>query len=89
MVGGNMREHLEEIGRRLYVKISEQLKAEIEAVTGENCTAYVQKVVIKRTCKGYLTEKRTVYKRLEQSLGIKLFPAPDEWDCCGFLHPHR
>jgi hypothetical protein len=80
MLGNDMREHLQEIGRRLYAKISEQLRAEVEAITEEDCIAYVREVVIKRTYEGYLTEKSTVYEQLEQLLGIKLKPAPDEWD---------
>jgi hypothetical protein len=37
MLGKDMNEHLEEIGRRLYAKISEQLKAEVEAITEDDC----------------------------------------------------
>ncbi len=80
MLGNDMREHLQKIGQRLYVKISEQLKAEVEAVTEKDCIAYVWEVVIKRTYEGYLSEKRTVYEQLEELLGLKLIPAPDEWD---------
>jgi hypothetical protein len=80
MLGNNMEEHLLEIGRRLYVKISEQLKAEIETITEEDCIQYVYEVVINRTYEGYETEKETVYKQLEHTLGVKLEPAPDEWD---------
>jgi hypothetical protein len=80
MLGGTMEEHLEEVGRRLYVKISEQLRAEIEEVTEDDCIRYVREVVIDRTYEGYETEKETVYKQLKHLLGIKLQPAPDEWD---------
>jgi len=80
MFGNNMEEHLTEIGRRLYVKISEQLKAEIETITEEDCIQYVREVVINRTYEGYETEKETVYKQIEHMLGVKLEPAPDEWD---------
>lgn len=80
MLGGTMREHLEEVGRRLYVKISEQLRAEVDAVTEEDCVQYVYDVVIRRTYEGYLTEKQTVYEQLEETLNVKLHPAPDEWD---------
>jgi len=80
MFGKNMLEHLTEIGRRLYAKISEQLKAEVEAITEDDCIGYVREVVINRTYEGYITEKRTVYEQLEQVLGVRLYPAPDEWD---------
>lgn len=33
MLGRDMREHLEEVAGRLYAKISEQLRAEIETIT--------------------------------------------------------
>jgi len=80
MFGETMEEHLGEIGRRLYVKISEQLRAEIDDITEEDCIRYVREVVINRTFDGYQTEKQTVYEQLESLLGIKLEPAPDEWD---------
>lgn len=80
MLGSTMEEHLEEIGRRLFVKISEQLRAEVDAITEEDCTGYVREVVIRRTYEGYLTEKRTVYEQLEQELKVSLQPAPDDWD---------
>ncbi len=80
MLGDDMNEHLQEVGRRLYAKISEQLKAEVEAVTEEDCIAYVREVVLQRTYEGYRTEKQTVYEQLEQALGVKLRPAPDDWD---------
>ncbi|MCS6923676.1 MAG: MjaI family restriction endonuclease [Fimbriimonadales bacterium] len=41
---------------------------------------YVREVVLDRTFAGYQTEKRTVYEQLEELLGTKLEPAPDEWD---------
>jgi hypothetical protein len=83
MLGGTMEKHLEEVGRRLYAKISEQLRAEIEEITEDDCIRYVREVVINRTYKGYETEKelcKTVYEQLEHLLGIKLQPAPGEWD---------
>ncbi len=80
MLGNDMNEHLREIGRRLYAKISEQLKAEVEFVTEEDCIAYVREVVLNRTYEGYRTEKQTIYEQLEQFLGVKLHPAPDDWD---------
>jgi len=78
--GEAMEEHLLEVGRRLYAKISEVLKAEVESITEEDCIQYVREVVIDRTYEGYVTEKRTVYERLESLLGLRLVPAPDEWD---------
>jgi hypothetical protein len=37
-------------------------------------------VVIRRTFEGYVTEKKTIYEQLEERLGVKILPAPDEWD---------
>ncbi len=80
MLGCDMREHLEEVARRLYAKISEQLRAEIETITEDDCLRYVWDVVIRRTFEGYQTEKKTVYEQLQQRLGVEIRPAPDEWD---------
>jgi hypothetical protein len=80
MLGGTMEKRLEEVGRQLYAKISKLLRAEIEEITEDDCIRYVREVVINRTYKGYETEKETVYKQLEHTLGVKLEPAPDEWD---------
>lgn len=74
------KEHLEEIGRKLYVKISEVLRAEIDNITEEDCIQYVINLVIKRTYDGYVTEKKTIYEQLQNILGVKIEPAPDEWD---------
>lgn len=80
LLGETMEQHLAEVGRRLYVKISEQLHAEVSSITEEDCIQYVQDVVLRRTYEGYLTEKQTVYGQLERLLNTKLEPAPDEWD---------
>jgi hypothetical protein len=80
LLGDTMEEHLNEVGRRLYAKISEQLRSEIESVIEEDCIEYVRDVVIRRTYEGYQTEKKTVYEQLEDKLGVKLEPASDEWD---------
>jgi len=73
-------EYLEELGRKLYVKVSEVLKSEIDQVTEKDCIEYIKELVIKRTFEGYLTEKETVHGQLELLLGFKIEPAPDEWD---------
>ncbi len=74
------REYLRALGEKLYVKISETVRKEIEEITLEDCIAYIQNLVIHRTFEGYLTEKRTVYKQLEMILGIQIEPASDEQD---------
>ena len=73
-------EHLEELGRRLYVKISEVMRAELEDISEEDCIHYLFHLVLNRTFEGYQTEKTTVYGQLEKLLEIKIQPAPDQWD---------
>ncbi|QJR22148.1 hypothetical protein BREVNS_1398 [Brevinematales bacterium NS] len=72
--------HLEELGRKLYTKISEVLHAEIQSITEEDCIEYIKNLVIKKTFEGYITEKKTIYGQLQELLGTPIHPAPDEWD---------
>ncbi len=74
------KQHIEEFGRKLYVKITEVIVSEVEEVTEEDCIHYVLQLVIDRTYDGYTTEIRTVYGQLQGLLGVKIEPAPDEWD---------
>ncbi|MBM4270593.1 MAG: MjaI family restriction endonuclease [Deltaproteobacteria bacterium] len=72
--------HLEQIGRELFIKISEVCKAEIDSITEQDCIDFVINLVINRTYDGYQSEIQTIYGQLEQALGVKIEPAPDEWD---------
>ena len=74
------REHLENLGRRLYIKITEVCQAEIESITEQDCIDFIITLVINRTYDGYQSEIQTIYGQLQQALGIKVEPAPDEWD---------
>lgn len=74
------KQHIEELGRKLYVKITEVIASEVEEVTEEDCVHYMVQLVIDRTFDGYTTEIRTVYGQLQSLLGVKIEPAPDEWD---------
>jgi len=74
------KEHIEELGRRLYTKITEVIQAEIEDVTEQDCISYMLTLVIDRTFDGYMTEISTIYGQLEKILNVKIEPAPDEWD---------
>ena len=74
------KEQLIEIGKKLYVKITEVLISEIDDITEENCIDYVINLVINRTFDGYMTEKKTIYEQLQNILGVRIEPAPDEWD---------
>ncbi len=73
-------EDIEELGRKLYIKITEVISAEVESITEEECIEYMYNMVINRTFNGYMTEIRTIYGQLEKILSIRIEPAPDEWD---------
>ncbi len=72
--------YLEELGKKLYVKITEVIQCEVEDVTEEDCIDYIKKVVIDRTYQGYHTEIQTIYGQLQSTLSVAIEPAPDEWD---------
>ncbi|GHU99779.1 hypothetical protein FACS1894159_04350 [Bacteroidia bacterium] len=74
------KEHIEELGKRLYVKITEVIRSEVEQVTEQDCVEYMMQMVIDRTYEGYVTEIQTIYGQLEKELGVKILSAPDEWD---------
>lgn len=74
------RTHIEDLGRKLYVKITEVVTAEIEQITEQDCIEYLYNLVIHRTFDGYTTEINTIYGQLQQALNIPIEPAPDQWD---------
>ena len=63
------KEQIIELGKKLYIKISEVVQAELDDITEIN-----------RTFDGYMTEIETIYGKLEKEIGEKIEPAPDEWD---------
>ncbi len=73
-------EYLEYLGKKLYTKITEVIRAEIDEVSEEDCMNYIYNLVIDRTFQGYQTEINTIYKFLQKELNIEIKPAPDEWD---------
>ncbi len=79
------KEHIEELGKKLYIKITEVIQAEVEEITETDCINYMFHMVIDRTFDGYMTEIKTIYGQLEAILqrkypDIQIRPAPDEWD---------
>ena len=74
------KKHIEELGKKLHIKITEVISAEVEDITEEDCIKYLYNMVINRTFDGYMTEIKTIYGQLQKILGIKIEPAPDEWD---------
>lgn len=74
------KDYLEELGKKLYVKITEVIQCEVAEVTEQDCIDYMKEVVINRTFNGYQTEIQTIYGQLQNILGLSIKPAPDEWD---------
>ena len=71
-------EHIVELGKKLYVKITEVLVAEIEEVTEEDCINFIKELVIDRTYDGYVREIKTIYEQLQEILQVPIKPAPDK-----------
>lgn len=74
------KKYLEELGMKLYIKVSEVCHSEIESITEDDCTNFIINLVINRTYDGYQSEIQTIYGQLEKALGVKIEPAPDSWD---------
>ncbi len=74
------KKHIIELGKKLYVKITEVIQSEVAEVTEQDCIDYMIQLVIDRTFDGYMTEIQTVYGQLEKILNVKIEPAPDKWD---------
>lgn len=73
-------QYLEELGKKLYIKITEVIHSEVAEVCEEDCIKYIHNLVINRTYEGYKAEIETIYGKLERELNVKIEPAPDEWD---------
>lgn len=75
---------IEELAERLYEKITEVIIPESQetfnALTKKDCYNYIYNLIINRTYDGYRTEIETIYGQLEGAIGIKIEPAPDNWD---------
>jgi len=74
------KEHIEDLGRKLYIKITEVIQSEVAEITEQDCIDYVIQLVIDRTFDGYMTEIQTIYGQLQNILNVKIESAPDEWD---------
>ncbi|MDO4764404.1 MAG: MjaI family restriction endonuclease [Flavobacteriaceae bacterium] len=74
------REYIEDLGRKLYTKITEVIRAEVDDITEEDCINYMLQLVIDRTFDGYMIEINTIYGQLQKILEVRIEPAPDEWD---------
>jgi hypothetical protein len=74
------KEHIEELGRKLYVKITEVIQSEVQELEEQDCIDYMIQLVIDRTYDGYTTEISTIYGQLQSELNYKIYPASDKWD---------
>ncbi len=74
------REYIADLGRTLYIKLSEVVRNELESVTEDECIEYAFNLVLNRTYEGYNGEIQTIYGQLEKILNLKINPASDEWD---------
>ncbi len=74
------KDHIEELGKKLYIKITEVIQSEVSEVSEQDCVDYMMQMVIDRTYDGYVTEIQTIYGQLEKLLDVKIQAAPDEWD---------
>ncbi len=74
------REFIRDLGQKLYVKLSEVVQNELGSIQEEECIDYAYNLVLNRTYEGYRSEIETIYGQLESILGVKIQPAPDEWD---------
>jgi hypothetical protein len=74
------KEHIAELGKKLYVKVTEVIQSEVADVTEQDCIDYMMQLVIDRTFDGYMTEIQTVYGQLQKLLGVEIQAAPDDWD---------
>ncbi|MFZ0050978.1 MAG: MjaI family restriction endonuclease, partial [Desulfobaccales bacterium] len=73
-------EYIRDLGLKLYTKISEVVREEIDEISEDDCVNFVYELVIRRTYDGYHTEKETVYGQLQDILNVPIKSAPDEWD---------
>ncbi|MCS7279854.1 MAG: MjaI family restriction endonuclease [Thermodesulfobacteriaceae bacterium] len=74
------QEYLKDLGRKLYIKITEVIQAEINEIEEEDCIKYIYNLVVNRTYDGYQTEVKTIYEQLQQELNIPIKPASNKWD---------
>lgn len=74
------KDHIVELGKKLYIKITEVISSEVEEISEQDCIDYMLQLVIDRTYDGYWTEIKTIYGQLEKALNYKIEPAPDSWD---------
>lgn len=73
------KEHIEALGKRLYIKINRANQTDVTEITQKDCEDYIMQLAIDRVFDSYMAEIKIAYEQLEKELGIKIEPAPDEW----------
>ncbi|MDR2391124.1 MAG: MjaI family restriction endonuclease [Planctomycetota bacterium] len=66
------------LGKRLYMKITEVIQAEIGDITEKDCIDHLFELVVTRTFDGYDREIQAIYGQLEESTGVKIEPARNQ-----------
>src|SRR5512139_4095135 len=66
------KEAIIELGKKLYIKITEVIQSEVLDVTEQDCIDYMITLVIDRTYDGYVTEIQTIYGQLQKILGVPI-----------------
>lgn len=74
------REHLRDLGKRLYEKLSRDVQNKLRSIQEEECVEYIYNLVLNRTYEGYKGEIDIIYGQLESELQVKIHQASDEWD---------
>ncbi len=74
------KDHIIDLGKKLYVKITEVIQSEVAEISEQDCVDYMIQLVIDRTYDGYMTEIQTIYGQLQKILNVQIHPAPDDWD---------
>ncbi len=74
------RKYFKVIGNKLYKNLSEAVYDELESINEQECIDFAYNLVLNRTYEGYQREIGIVNEKLESVLGVKIQPAPDEWD---------
>ncbi|MBI4679807.1 MAG: MjaI family restriction endonuclease [Nitrospirae bacterium] len=77
---GITRDYINDLGQKLYVKLSEVIQSKLGAIREEECINYAYDFVLNKTYAGYSPEITTIYGQLKSILGVEIHPAPDEWD---------
>lgn len=73
-------EYFEDLGRRLHIRLLEDIRKELESIQEQECIDYIYNLVLNRTYEGYRDEIDLIYGQLEASLKVKIEFAPDKWD---------